>query len=382
MANGSGDNRGQDPWGRRPDKGPPDLISLVKNFFEKTAHKASSGGGSSSGIEAKYTSIFIIIGVIIVLIIWALSGVFILKPAEQAVITRFGKYVSTVGPGPHWIPPFIESHYTLNVQQVSNFPYQAEMLTKDENIVSVAVAVQYRIANARDYLFNVVNPVSTLQQATSSALRQEVGQVTLNSILTTGRQELRLKITEQLEKILVSYKSGLKVADVTLQSTKPPAAVMKAFNDAVKAREDSQRYQNKAQAYARKKILSAKGRIAQIVQAAKAYKESVVLHAKGAIARYLALLKPYQQAPVVTRERLYIDAVSSVLSHTTNVIVDTKGSNMLLLPLQQLLKGELDAKKSTVAQDSALPDSGVTDNAMNVSTAYGTDRPTYPIEGS
>ncbi len=336
MSSDDSRNNGNDPWGKRQDDGPPDLFDLIKKFF--VGKKSKSGQNSDS---KDHPGRYVGYAAIVLVILWALSGIFLVSPPEESVVLRFGKYVETLGPGPHWIPRFVESERTLNVQQVSNFPYSAEMLTKDENIVSVSVAVQYRIGDPENYLFNVVDPVSTLQQATSSALRQIVGHMTLNSVLTTGRQRLRDAVAKQLNVILSQYKAGLLVTDVTLQPAKPPEAVTHAFDDAIKAREDEQRYINQAKAYARKVESIAKGKVARLQHSARAYQKEVSLRAEGQTARYLALLKPYQAAPGVTRERLYLDTLSNVLSHTTNIIIDSSGNNILYLPLDQILKRQL-----------------------------------------
>ena len=330
----------EDPWGKRRDDTPPDLFDVIKKFFagKKSKSDQDSEGNDRSGKYIAYAAIALVA-------LWALSGIFLVSPAEQSVVLRFGKYVETLGPGPHWIPRFVDSERTLNVQQVSNFPYSAEMLTKDENIVSVAVAVQYRIGDPKAYLFNVVDPEVTLQQATSSALRQVVGHMTLDSVLTTGRQQLIDAVSVQLKKILARYKAGIEVTDVTLQPAKPPEAVTHAFDDAIKAREDEQRYINQAEAYARRVESTVKGKVARLTQSATAYQKSVVLNAQGQTARYLALLAPYQKAPGVTRERLYLDTMSDVLSKTTNIIIDSGANNVLYLPLDQILKRQISQMK-------------------------------------
>jgi len=344
MSSDNSDNNGNDPWGKRHDDGPPDLFDLIKKFFMGGKSNSAQNLGS-----LKNPGRYIGYGLAVLVVLWALSGIFLVSPAEEAVVLQFGKYQETLGPGPHWIPRFVQSERTINVQQVSNFPYQSEMLTKDENIVSVSVAVQYRIGNPEHYLFNVVAPILTLQQATSSALRQVVGEMTLNSILTTGRQRLRDGAEKQLNQILLTYKAGLEVTDVTLQPAKPPEAVTHAFDDAIKAREDEQRYVNKAKAYARKVESVVKGRVARLKQSASAYQKEIVLRAEGQTARYLALLTPYQKAPQVTRERLYLETVSDVLSKTTNIFVDSNGSNVLYLPLDQILKRQQGMKQPSRA---------------------------------
>ena len=226
----SGNGSGQDPWGRRPQNDPTDLAALFKRLFKKYA---SNSGGSTGGSGFNRQIAMLIAGAVI--IIWALSGIFLVSPQQQAVILRFGKYVNTVGEGPHWIPRGIETYKKVNVTQQNTFNYQAEMLTKDENIVSVAVAVQYRIDNPEAYLFNVTNPNLTIQQAASSALRQTVGGMNLDAVITTGRQTLSDSVKEQLVQTLKIYNPGLYVADITLQEAVPPKQVTHAFDDAIKA---------------------------------------------------------------------------------------------------------------------------------------------------
>ena len=361
----------QDPWGRRPNDGPPDLLALLKRLFSNTGGQGSPvGGGGSPSVNKGLLTII----PIVVVVLWALSGIFIVAPAEQAVVLRFGQYARTVEPGPHWLPRMIEQESTINVQQVDNFNYQAEMLTQDENIVSVAVAVQYRISNPFDFLFNVVDPVTTLRQATSSALRQVVGKMTLDAVLTTGRETLRGHVAEQIDQTMDIYHSGLAVVDVNLQPAKPPEAVLHAFDDAIKAREDEQTTINKAEAYQRQELSIVKGRVSRIMQQAKAYQQEVVLAAKGAVARYLAMLDPYTKSPTVTRERLYIDTLQEVLSQTTNVVVDnSKGNNVLYLPLDQILKRNLfkQTGATSTESDTALSENESATTAHSVQAEAG-----------
>ncbi len=376
-----GSNGEKNPWGKGQQDGPPDLIEVIKKFF---AGSKSQKPGEEPPKQVEHVWRYVGWGVGLLAVLWLIAGFFIVSPPEQAVVLRFGKYVETLNPGPHWVPRMIESKEVINVQQVNNFPFQAEMLTKDENIVLVSLAVQYRIADPRNYLFNVVGPVITLHQATSSALRQVVGQMTLNSILTKGRQQLRDEVATQLNKIMALYKTGIEVTDVTLQPAKPPEAVTAAFDDAIKAREDEQRYINQAQAYTRKVINKAQGKVARLTQSARAYEKEVVLAAQGSTARYKAVLQPYESAPEVTRERMYLDTVANVLTHTTNVIVDSAGNNILYLPLDQILKRQmgrlpnstLQRSNRTPAVKAQLPEPSGTDTAR----AYV--RPTYPAGGN
>ncbi len=301
-------------------------------FKEKMANSSQTG--------LITTVVLIFLGIMMLI-----GGFFIVSPAEQAVMLRFGAYERSVGPGPHWFPPFVYRRYVVNIQRIDSFPYQSQMLTEDENIVSVAVAVQYRVNDSKDYLFNVIDPRNTLQQATSSALRQVVGQMTLNDILTTGREALRNRVAKQLTKTMQLYHSGLIVMDVTLQATKPPSEVSDAFNDAVKAREDSQRFQNKANAYARQIMLSTQGRISRVDQDAKSYYQTVTLKAQGAVARYNALLKAFQSSPKVTRTRLYLDTMDSVLTKTSNIITTSGNQNLTYLPIGRLLQRQQPERK-------------------------------------
>ena len=396
----SKDNKPQDPWGKRPEQGPPDLIEVVKKFFTQGAKKIVNGERPPI-MERTSFYIWIVVGFIVLL--WGLSGIFVVAPAQQSVVLRFGKYMETVGPGPHWIPRFVESRYTIDVQRVRNFSYKAEMLTQDKNIVPkqdknialkqdeniasvnivfVSVAIQYRIANPSEFLFNVVNPVTTLQQATSSALRQVVGNMTLDAVLTTGRQQLRDEVAIHLKQIMKLYKTGLVITDVNLRSVQPPEAVTSAFNDVVKAREDEKRYINQANAYASKVVSIAQGQVASLIQSAQAYKQEVLLRSQGSTARYLALLKPYQLAPGVTRERLYLDTVASVLSRTTNVFVDTGSNNVLYLPLDQILRQRLKNQGKQVATLDSMSQVKTNKMSSNLSqTNYGSSRPSYPMGG-
>ncbi len=328
-----------------PREGPPDLEALIRKMrahfsgqfsksFKYKKGKQPAGKNPLPGL-GKGGALFIggaILG------LWFLAGIFIVSPAEQSAILYFGKYAKTVGPGPHWIPRLIASRYTVNVQQIAMFPYQAEMLTKDENIVSVDIAVQYRIDNVRDYLFNVVDPIGSLHQATASALRQVVGQTTLDEILTTGRGHVRDQVSHQVKKILALYKSGLLITDVTLQPVKPPEQVTEAFDDAIKAREDEQRYINQAQAYAKRVVATAQGQASRILQEANAQKQKSILLAQGETAAFLELLPQYQRAPEIMTERMYLETMSFILSRSSKILLDAKSSNqMFYVPLDKLI---------------------------------------------
>lgn len=326
-------NQGRDPWSGRNQEGPPDLDEMLKRLKRKFKGGNSNHDDSGNGMS----KIGIGIVAVILLVIWAVSGIFIVSPAEQSVVLRFGRYVETLGPGPHWIPRLIDRQYKINVQRVSNFSYNAQMLTKDQNIVSVALAVQYRVDEPKQYLFNVVNPIASIQQATASALRQVIGHTTLDDVLTIGREKVRQQVNEQLKHVLAIYQTGVIITDVAMQPAKAPEEVKDAFDDAIKAQEDEQRFINQAQAYEKGVIPIAEGKSKRILQEANAYKEQRILAARGDVSRFLAVLPEYRRAPTVTRERMYLDTVESVLSSTSKILVDVKGSNnMLYVPLDRI----------------------------------------------
>lgn len=331
-----------DPWsGRNKENGPPDLDQILRNVvrkFRQSNSKKPEGFDGGNGGLALPGTVALAALFIILFIVWAVSGIYIVAPAEQAVILRFGQYQGTVGPGPHWLPRFIDKQYTVNVEQIIPYQYKAEMLTNDENIVFVEVNVQYRIQDPKDYLFSTVSPHESLRQATASALRQVVGHTTLDETLTKGRTLLRQQVDEQLKEILDIYKTGIMVVDVAMNKAEPPEAVMASYNDAIKAQEDERRYKRQASSYANKIIPIAEGGAARIMQEADAYKQKVVFGAKADTARFLALMPEYHRAPRVLRDRMYIDTIEGMLSKVSKVLVDTKNNNNLMyLPIDKLI---------------------------------------------
>lgn len=355
--------------------GPPDLDKVFKDMSDKFSglfgkKKSSGSSGSGDSVNAKP---LIIVGLVVLLIIWALSGIFIVSPAEKAVVLQFGRYQSTVGAGPHWLPRFIQSETTLDVEKISNYSYSAQMLTKDQNIVDVSVAVQYRISDARNYLYNLTNATNSVQQATASALRQVIGNTTLDQVLTSGRAVVRQDVMTQLEKVLALYHAGIEVTDVALQPARAPAEVKDAFDDAIKAQEDEQRYQNQAEAYANGVVPLAQGRAKRFSAEAGAYAKQIVLQAQAAVAQFNAVYSVYRNAPAVTRERMYLTAVENVLQRSSKVFVDTKGNNnnLMYLPLDKLisktektLHTAVNNSDSVTTQD--LDQSGVLDSSETI----------------
>ena len=338
-----GSGKGNDPWGSKGQ--PPDLDEALKrlqrqlkNMFSaggKSGGKRVSGDGSSSDMGDGGAFLAGFLG-LAALVLWALSGIFIVDPAEEAAVLRFGRYVKTVGPGPHWIPRLIESKVVVNVDRVSDYSYTAQMLTRDENLVSVALVVQYRIADLEAYLFNVADPVESLKQATSSALRQVIGTTRLDQIITEGRELWGSNVRESLVAILASYKTGIKIVNVSPQPARAPENVQDAFDDAIKAQEDEKRFKEQARAYEARVVPIAEGNAKRIMAEAKAGAEKVVLSARGDVAEFLALLPEYLRSPFVTSERLYLETMQNVLSRSSTIVVDGKAGNLLYLPLDKL----------------------------------------------
>lgn len=326
--------------GNKPE-GPPDLEEAIRNF-QKKIQSMLGGGKNPSGVELEHPfqsrkpHVGLVIG--IVALIYILSGIYVVDQPERAVITRFGRYVRTVGPGPHWIPRFIESKKIVNVEEVLNVTHSGQMLTKDENIVIAEIAVQFRRSEPRDYLFNIVDPELTLKQVAESALRQAVGQTTLDDILTKGRASVVAEARKLIEMSLQNYRCGLEISDLALQQTKAPEEVKAAFDDAIKAQQDEDRLVNEAQAYSRRIIPIAEGKSKRIHEDANAYREKVILLAKGETARFSKILPEYQRAPEVTRQRMYMDTLEKVYTGSNKLVVDVEGANnMLYLPIDKLI---------------------------------------------
>ncbi len=341
---GSGD---KDPWGGRNDEqGPPDLDEVVRKLQNKLGGLFGGKGGGNSGTPSGSSIGFggISTVVIVAILAWALSGIYIIEEGTRGVVTQFGAYKETTMPGPHWYPRFIQRVEKVNVENVRSIELgvrseESLMLTQDENIVDVKFAIQYQVGDARDYLFNVVDPDETMRQAMESAVREIIGKSEMDFVITGGRSEVVSRSQQLIQEILDQYKTGLVVSQLTMQDAQAPQQVQDAFADAVKAREDEQRLKNEAEAYSNDVLPKARGSAARILEEASAYKDQVIAEAEGETSRFLSILKEYRKAPEVTRKRLYIDTIESVLHQSSKVVVDTKGNNNLLyLPLDKLME--------------------------------------------
>ena len=348
----------KDPWsGRGDQKGPPDLDEAIRSLQEKLG-KFFGGNGDNQNSPRNFTSGgsmkgagFLLGGAVV---LWSLSGFYIVDEGNHGVETRFGKYIGTTQSGLNWhLPIPIEHVDIVNVKQqrfievgyrssggeqvTGSVPKEALMLTKDENYVDVRLAVQYQVKDAKQFIFNVVNPALTLKQVTESALRGVVGSSTMDFVLTQGRSEIVTLIKKEIQDVVDSYESGIQITSVNLQDAQPPEQVQNSFEDAIKAREDEQRLINEAEAYSNDVVPKARGAAARKIQEAEGYKEQVIAQAQGETSRFSQLLTEYTKAPDVTRTRLYIESMESVMAETNKVLVDTKtGNNLLYLPLDKM----------------------------------------------
>jgi membrane protease subunit HflK len=345
--NEPGGNKNQDPWGNRgSDQGPPDLDEVFRKFRNKLSglFGGKGGGGSSSsggsrGSSGSDLGVGIGLIVLIIALLWMATGFYKLEEAERGVVLRFGKHVETTQKGLHWhIPRPIERVEKVNVTERHQFPVKATMLTQDENIVEIAGTVQYQIAEAEKYLFNVRDAELSIAQATESALRQVIGRSQMDFVMTEGRNEVAARIKTILQETIDGYNMGMMVVEVNLQEANPPAEVRDAFQDVTQAREDQVRLINEAEAYRNEILPRARGHAARLREEADGYKQEVIARAEGEAVRFNKLLTEYNKSPDVTRDRIYLDGVESVLSKTTKVVVDVKqGNNMLYLPLDKIM---------------------------------------------
>ncbi|PCH86108.1 MAG: FtsH protease activity modulator HflK [Piscirickettsiaceae bacterium] len=360
---GNDKDKKKDPWsGRKKQQGPPDLDEVIRSMQDKLSvlfgggpkNPKRSGDNGSSGSTSSGPNVTTL--VVIAALVWLASGIYIVDEGNRGVILRFGAYHETTMPGPHWRLPapidsttiinvdqqrFIEVGYRSGANQQSSTSVRKEalMLTEDENIIDVQLAVQYKVQNAVDYVFNVSAPEVTLKQATESALRAVIGKSKMDFVLTEGRSEVVAKVEITLQQMLDDYGTGLLVSSVNLVEAQPPEEVQGAFSDAIKAREDEQRYINESQAYSNEVIPKARGAASRIVQEAEAYEQRVISEASGDASRFTQLLVQYQAAPEVTRKRLYLETMEDVLGNSRKVIMDIKGGNNLMyLPIDKLME--------------------------------------------
>ena len=358
--NEPGGNGDKDPWGgnrgNRGNQGPPDLDEVFKNLQKKFGSLFGGKGGRSSGGGTGLAGGGFGIGLVIaiLLVFWLATGFYKVEEAERGVVFRFGKHVETTQRGLHWhLPVPIERVEKVDVTKVFTIPLNSTMLTQDENIVDILGTVQYQIDNAEKYLFNVRGPELSLAQVTESALRESIGGSKMDYVITEGRGEIAIQVRGIIQEIVNNYETGLNIFKVNIQSAKPPEAVKDAFDDVTQAREDEERFKNEAEAYRNEVLPKARGAAARMREEAEAYRNEVIARAEGEAERFEQLLKEYKKAPQITRDRLYLDMMESVLSNSSKVMVDVEGGNNLLyLPLDKLMDRQ-STGKTQVEQDAA-----------------------------
>lgn len=356
---GNGDKGDKDPWGggnRGNNQGPPDLDEILADLQKKFSGLfGGKGGGSKSPNSGAGIGIGLV--AILIVILLAATGFYKIEEAESGVVLRFGKHVETTDKGLHWRFPLIETVEKVNVAERRQVPYKAIVLTQDENIIDLQGSLQYKINNAEKYLFNVRNPETSLNHAIESAIRLSVGQSKMDFIITEGRNEIAFRIQNTVQEIVDQYQTGISIIEVNIQEVSPPGPVKQAFQDVIQAREDKQRSINEAEAYRNEVLPKARGAAARILEEADAYEKEVVAKAEGEAERFTKLLKEYNKAPGITRDRLYLDMMESVLNKSSKVMVDVKGGNNLLyLPLDKLMSRTDDAAPAAKLNESQQRD--------------------------
>jgi len=345
--------------------GPPDLDELWRDLNRKLAqflggknggppNRGQPNGTPPSGLPPVFRNlgVGVILGAFV--LIWLGTGFFIVQEGQQAVITQFGKYKSTVGAGFNWRLPYpIQKHELVFVTQIRSVDIgrdnvikatglrESAMLTEDENIVEIKFAVQYRLNDARAYLFESKNPTEAVVQAAETAVREVVGKMKMDSALAEERDQIAPRVRALMQNILDRYKVGIEVVGINLQQggVRPPEQVQAAFDDVLKAGQERERAKNEAQAYANDVIPRAVGAASRLKEESQAYRERIVAQAEGDSQRFKAILPEYQKAPQVTRDRMYLDAMQQIYTNVTKVVVDSKqGSNLMYLPLDKLMQ--------------------------------------------
>ena len=366
-------------WNDNNNQTPPELDEVIKDFknkFNSTfGGKSSGNSGASKAAKGSFKYIFIL-----AFIVWMATGIYIIDPAERGVVLRFGAFQTSTTQGPHWHIPYpVESVYKVNVEQVRSAEIgfrnaqnsysggvssESLMLTRDENMVDVKLAVQYKIADAQAYLFNVFNPELTLSHVVQSIIRQVVGDNTMDFVLTTGRDQVAQEVKTASQALINDYGLGIQITAVTMQDAQPPVQLKAAFDDVVKAREDEQRYINEARAYANDIVPKARGASQRLLAEAEAYKSEVVSKSEGEAYRFTQILTEYTKAPGVTKERLYRETLEDVLSNTNKVIVDSNSNSLMYLPIDQLINSNRVSRSGSNTSTYNQTPSGQSDESV------------------
>jgi modulator of FtsH protease HflK len=398
---GEDKNEGQRSEGKGPNQGPPDLDELWRDFNRKLGglfggrkrggNGGNFGGGGNGNFQPDMKSAGVGAGLIaiVVVVIWMGTGIFIVQEGQQAVITRFGRYSATAGAGFNWRLPYpIERHEIVNVTQIRAVDVgrdnviratglkESAMLTEDENIVEIKFAVQYRLNDARAWLFESKNPQEAVVQAAETAVREVVGKMRMDTALADERDQIGPRVRILMQSILDRYKIGAEVVGINLQQggVRPPEQVQSAFDDVLRAAQERERAKNEAQAYANDVIPRAVGAASRLAQESEAYKARIVARAQGDAQRFKSLLTEYQRAPQVTRDRLYIDAMQDIYSNVTKVMVESRqGGNMLFLPLDKIMQQVAAGGAAAAPQDALPPSQSPASQAPSTSSSSAAD---------
>ncbi|MET3381652.1 MULTISPECIES: FtsH protease activity modulator HflK [Variovorax] len=362
--NNSNDNR---PRGQGPNQGPPDLDELWRDLNRKLGGffggkgggnrpNGGSSGGGGNGYRPDMKNAGFGLGLVaaVAVLIWLGTGFFIVNEGQQAVVTQFGSYKSTVGAGFNWRLPYpIQRHEVVVTTQIRSADVgrdaivrstglrESAMLTEDENIVEIKFAVQYRLSDPRAWLYESKSPADTVVQVAETSVREVVGKMKMDAALAEERDQIAPRVRALMQTILDRYKIGVEVVGINLQQggVRPPEQVQAAFDDVLKAGQERERTKNDAQAYANNVVPLATGTASRLKEESEAYKARIVAQAQGDAGRFSAVLAEYQKAPQVTRDRMYTDAMQQIYASTTKVLVDSKqGSNLLYLPLDKLMQ--------------------------------------------
>ncbi|OGA36562.1 MAG: HflK protein [Betaproteobacteria bacterium RIFCSPLOWO2_12_FULL_65_110] len=351
-------------WGKRPGggggDGPPDLEELWRNFNRKLNaifNRGGGGGAGGGGAPAQMPSFRQLGGgagllVGLVLLVWLVSGFYIVVEGQRGVVLSFGKFSEVTGAGLHWrFPAPFQTHEIVDLSGVRTVEIgyrnsvktkvlrESLMLSDDENIIDIQFAVQYILKDPMDYLFNNRRPEDTVMQAAETAFREIVGKSKMDFVLYEGREQIAVQSQKAMQELLDRYKTGILVSKVTMQNAQPPEQVQAAFDDAVRAKQDLERQKNEGQAYYNDIVPKARGTASRLFEEANGYGQRVVANAEGEAARFKSILVEYSKAPVVTRERMYLDTVQQILSSTSKILIDAKaGSNLLYLPLDKIIQ--------------------------------------------
>ena len=361
-------------WGNNGNKknsGPPDLDELLRKFNQRLSSLFGGKGGNDSPSSNKFAGGGNLLGLLLglMVLVWLASGFYIVDTGQRGVVLRFGKYLETTDPGPRWHLPWpIEAREIVNVDQVRTVEVgyrttvknkalkESLMLTDDENIIDLQFAVQYILKDPKEFLFVNRDPEDAVLQVAETAMREIVGKNKMDFVLYEGRAEIAVRAKKEMQQILDRYKTGISISQVTLQNIQPPEEVQSAFDDAVKAGQDRERLKNEAQAYANNVIPSAQGVAARLTQEAEGYRQAVTANAQGEASRFSQIFTEYSKAPQVTRQRMYLDTMQTVMTNTSKILVDQKGGNSLLyLPLdklQQIVNPPLTGVPEALAQST------------------------------